>query len=122
MTEYPSFKESPPRTPYDVPNSTTAVVSLVAGILGLTFLPLIGSIVALITGSMAKTEILQSAGTVGGEGLARVGIILGWIGIGLAVFGACLTGVMLVIPLCLVGAGLTSGEWGMLIPAFLSII
>lgn len=122
MTDYPSFKESPPGTPGELPNSTSAVISLVAGILGLTFLPLIGSIVALITGSMAKTEISQSAGTLGGESMARVGIILGWIGIGLAVFGVCIAGVVLVIPLCLVAFGLGSGEWGAVLPIVLTFI
>jgi hypothetical protein len=60
-----------------VPNSNMAVVSLVFGILGLTFLPTLGSIVALITGYLARKEIGQSAGALGGEGLATAGIVLG---------------------------------------------
>ena len=72
------------------PNSSMAVVSLVAGILGLTFFPIIGAIVAVITGPMAKKEIRESEGTLGGEGMATAGIILGWIGIGIMVFGLCI--------------------------------
>lgn len=62
-------------------NETMAIVSLIFSILGLTCLPLIGSIVAVITGSMAKKTIAASGGTLGGEGLAKIGVILGWIGI-----------------------------------------
>jgi hypothetical protein len=116
MTDRPGFEETPKGTPSELPNSTTAIISLVAGILGLTFFPLMGSVVALITGSMATKEILQSGGTVGGESMARIGILLGWIGIGLAVLGICIAGVFLVIPLCIVALGLSSGEWGMVLP------
>ena len=50
------------RNAYTVlPNSTMAVVSLVSGILGLTLLPILGSIVALIVGYIAKQEIRDSA-------------------------------------------------------------
>jgi len=118
MAEYPRFSEYP-TPPTEVPNSSTAVISLVSGILGLTFLPFIGSVVALITGRMAKREIDYSGGTLGGERMAQVGILLGWIGIGLAAVGLCVTGVMIAIPLCLVALGLSSGEWGTLYPMVL---
>jgi hypothetical protein len=86
---------------YPVPNSSTAVISLIAGILGLTFFPLLGSIIAIITGMMAQKEIRESEGTVGGEGLATAGMIMGWIGIGLAVLGFCIFGVLVSIPFCI---------------------
>ena len=69
--EYPTGAAS-----YAPPNSSMAVVSLVAGILGLTFFPFLGAIVAVITGPMAKKEIRESGGTLGGEGIATAGIIL----------------------------------------------
>ena len=122
MADYPSFSEPPPGIPVEIPNSSTAVISLVAGILGLTFLPIIGSIVALITGSMANKEIAQSAGTLGGEGMARVGVILGWIGIGLAVLGACITGVVIIIPLCLLALGLGAESFSSLLPSVVSFL
>jgi hypothetical protein len=82
VTNYP-----PPYQPAPVQNSTTATISLISGILGLTVFPLIGSIIALITGYMAKGEIQRSAGTLGGDSAANIGIILGWVGVGLTVVG-----------------------------------
>lgn len=93
--------EKPPEERYyPVPNSSMAIVSLIAGILGLTFFPLLGSIIAIITGMMAQKEIRASEGTVGGEGLATAGLIMGWIGLGLAALGFCIFGVLLAIPFC----------------------
>jgi hypothetical protein len=73
-----------------VPNSTLAIIALIAGILGVTLFPLIGSIVAVIVGPMAKREIAESGGTLGGEGLAQIGMILGWIGLALSLCGCCI--------------------------------
>jgi hypothetical protein len=122
MSDYPSFSTPPSGPSPEVPNSATAMISLITGILGLTFLPVIGSIVALITGSMAKKEILESNGTLGGEGMAQVGVILGWIGIGLAVLGICVAGVFLVVPLCLLVFGLRTESWSALFPLVLSLL
>jgi hypothetical protein len=58
--------------------STLAVISLVAGILGWTLLPFLGSLGAIITGHMARSEIRRSAGTIDGNGLAIAGLVLGW--------------------------------------------
>lgn len=70
-------------------NSTMAIVSLVAGILGLTLLPGIASVVAIITGYMAQKEIRESGGRLEGENLARIGLILGWVAVALFVLGVC---------------------------------
>ena len=83
MTQQNPYPSSVP------PNSTLAVVSLVAGILGLSFVPGIASVVAIITGTMAVKEIKASGGSLGGEGMARIGIILGWIAVVLVVIGIC---------------------------------
>ena len=77
----------PPTSP---PNSGMAVASLIASILGVTLMPTIGSVIGLVLGYMARSRIRDSAGTVGGEGLAKAGIVLGWIGVALAVVGVCL--------------------------------
>jgi hypothetical protein len=95
MSDYPSFSEPPSSYEPSVPNSTMAIVSLIAGILGLTFLPLIGSIVAIFAGSSAQKEIEDSGGMIGGEGLAKVGIITGWVGIGFGVLGCCIAVVVI---------------------------
>lgn len=58
--------------------STFAIISLVAGILGWTLLPLLGSVGAIITGHMARGEIRKSAGAIDGDGFAIAGLVLGW--------------------------------------------
>lgn len=67
------------------PNSAMAVASMVLGIVGFVALPLIGSILALIFGYMARNEIRNSQGRVGGQGMATAGIVMGYIGIALGV-------------------------------------
>jgi len=121
MTEPSNVSGQQPYQHSVVPNSPMAIVSLTAGILGLTMFPLIGSIVAVITGVMAKNEIKQSAGAIGGHGMAQAGMILGWIGIGLGVIGFCLAGVFLVLPICLGITGFLSQEWGSLLPLLLAV-
>lgn len=116
-----SYEYPQSNLPPAVPNSTMAVVSLVCGILGLTFLPLVGSIVALVTGYMAKKEIQNSAGALGGDGLATAGIVLGWISVGLGVIGLCIGGILLAIPLC-AGIGLWSSEYNWIMPVILGLI
>lgn len=83
-------------------NSTLAIISLVAGILGFTFLPGLGSIAAIITGHMAKSEINKSAGTIGGGGMATAGLIMGYASIALWL---CVCIIAFVLPL--LGLGLT---------------
>jgi hypothetical protein len=63
--------------------SSMAIISLIASIAGLFIFPLAGSIVGIITGNMAKKEILESGGMKTGEGLAQAGVIIGWVGLGL---------------------------------------
>ena len=72
--------------------SSLAIVSLVSGILGWTLLPMLGSIVAIITGHMARSEIRRNPDTMEGDGLAIAGLIMGW-----AVIGLCVLFVILVI-------------------------
>lgn len=83
------------------PNSTLAIVSLVCGILGLSLVPGIASVIAIITGGMAMKEIRESGGSLGGEGMARIGIILGWIAVALVVIGVCCAIVFTVFPFIL---------------------
>ena len=72
-----------------LPSSTLAVVSLIAGILGFTILPVVGSIVAILTGYAARKETRAIPPVAGGDGLATAGIIMGWIQVGLMVIGFC---------------------------------
>jgi Domain of unknown function (DUF4190) len=70
--------------------STLAIISLVAGILGWTLLPLLGSVGAIITGHMARGEIRKSAGTIDGDGLALAGLVLGWGSVIVTILGVLL--------------------------------
>jgi hypothetical protein len=74
----------PPAQPA-LPTSTMAVISLISGILGFTALPVLGSIVAIMTGYMARTETRAYPPRASGDGLASAGIIMGWIAVGLSV-------------------------------------
>ncbi len=65
--------------------STLAIVSLVAGLLGWTLLPMVGCIAAIITGHMARAEIRREPERLEGDGLAITGLILGWLGIAVSV-------------------------------------
>ena len=91
-------------TPYAavaaVPTSGMAIAALVMGIVGLTLLPLVGSILALIFGYMARNDIRQRPDEVSGGGLALAGIVMGWIAIGLSVVGLLVFGGIAVCGLC----------------------
>ncbi len=82
--------QPPPSYVQPARSSTMAIISLVAGIVGFFMLPFIGSLVAVITGHMAKREIRESNGTLSGDGLATAGLILGYVGLGFVVLGICL--------------------------------
>ena len=75
MTEQPS---QPYQTPPAKPNSNMALASLILGILGWTVLPGLASIAAIVTGHMAKKEIKESMGQLGGDGMAVAGLIMGY--------------------------------------------
>jgi len=67
--------------------SPLAITSLVTGLLGWTLLPLLGSLVAIVTGHMARSEIRRSRGVLDGDGLAVVGLVLGWLPVLIGVLG-----------------------------------
>jgi hypothetical protein len=59
--------------------NTLAIVSLIFGILGWSFLPLVGSVVAIVTGHLARSEIRRAAERPQGDGLAVAGLVLGYV-------------------------------------------
>ncbi|MGS1079630.1 DUF4190 domain-containing protein [Pseudoxanthomonas beigongshangi] len=67
--------------------STLAIISLIAGILGWTLLPFLGSIGAIITGHMARAEIRREPQRLDGDGFAVAGLILGWVSAALWIIG-----------------------------------
>ena len=96
-----SYPYAPP--PAAPENSDMAIASLIASILGLTLFPAIGSIIGLILGYMARNQIRDSGGTIGGEGLAKAGIIIGWIGVGLTLIGCCIVALAFALGLSIPG-------------------
>lgn len=90
MTE-PSYYESPAQT------STLALISLIAGIISWFMAPLVGGVIAVITGHMAMRELRESQGALTGEGLAKVGLILGYLHLAVLVLGFCLVAVLLAL-------------------------
>jgi len=86
--ENPDFQQ--PSPPMYVPQtSTLAIISLIAGILGWIGFLVIGPIVAVITGHMAKNEIAKSGGQMTGSGMATAGLILGYVNLALSILGLC---------------------------------
>jgi Domain of unknown function (DUF4190) len=72
------------------PNSVPAVVSLVCGILSwLPILPVVGAICAIIAGHIARKQIRESGGRLGGSGMATAGLILGYLQIAVIILAIC---------------------------------
>lgn len=67
--------------------STLAIVSLVTGILGWTLLPWLGSLIAIVTGHLARGEIRREPDRREGDGLAVAGLVLGYTMLALTVLG-----------------------------------
>jgi len=66
--------------------STTAILSLVFGIVCWVALPFVGAIIAIVCGHVARREIREAApGTIEGERLATAGMILGYVHLALIV-------------------------------------
>ena len=59
------------------PTNTLALVSLISGIISWFLVPVIGGVVAVVTGHMAKREIRRTGEQ--GDMLATIGLILGYL-------------------------------------------
>jgi len=70
--------------------SDAAVASLICGILGWSFLPFVGAVLAVILGHMARTDIKRSNGRLGGDTLAVFGLLLGYASLALFALGIIL--------------------------------
>ena len=71
--------------------STTALLSLVFGILSWCVLPLVGAVVAVVTGHVARAELRRAApGELEGDGMAVAGLVLGWTNLALLLLGLAL--------------------------------
>ncbi len=108
----PNYPQNQPSYPpaAGLPTSTMALVSLIAGILGLTLFPFVGSIIGIITGNMARKETRTNPPQFSGDGLATAGIVLGWVGVGLGAATLVCVACSFVIPfLAFIPVMLTGG-------------
>jgi hypothetical protein len=100
IPENPTPNTYPPLAPIYRRDSSLAIASLVSGLVAWFFIPVVGAIVAVITGHLAKKEIRDSQGALTGDGMALAGLILGYIQLGLVflavvcliTFGLAVTG------------------------------
>ena len=108
MTQTP-----PPIQQQPMPETSgKAVASLVCSIAGFMFCFFVGQIIGIVLGNSALTDIRASRGRLGGDGLAKAGIIVGWIGLGIDILI-----VLMIIVWCafwglLVGAAGAAGAGG----------
>ena len=70
--------------------SALAIVSLVCGILGVLPFPILASVVAVITGHLARAEIRRAPERYEGDGMAVAGLVLGYLVLGLWLLGGML--------------------------------
>lgn len=68
--------ESSPALRNNTKMSVLAVLSLIFGVLGVVSF---GSLIAVVLGHLARSEIKQGNGSLEGDGLAKAGLILGYI-------------------------------------------
>ncbi|MCZ4563452.1 DUF4190 domain-containing protein [Rhodococcus sp. IEGM 1401] len=79
--QYSQYGNAPYAGGYQVPapTNTLAIVSLVLAILGLTFLPLIASVCAVVCGHISRGQIKRTGE--GGSGFATAGLVVGYVSI-----------------------------------------
>jgi hypothetical protein len=95
MSDLPELQNKAP-----LPTSSLSITSLIMGIVGWVLIPIVGGIIAVITGHMAKKEIRESKGLLGGDGLATAGLVLGYANL---VLGLCGCLALILFPALLVG-------------------
>ena len=111
--DYPDF-ETLTEKPYPggpagfgpVSTSSLAVASVVFGVLAYLALPLVGAIVAVVTGHYALAQVRESEGRVQGRPLAKAGLALGYIQI------ALLAAASLILAIFLLRGGHFGGRHG----------
>jgi hypothetical protein len=67
------------------PTNVLAVVSMISSILGFFAIPIVGSIAGVVMGHIARKQIVQTGEQ--GAGMAKAGLIVGYVGLGLWVLG-----------------------------------
>ncbi len=75
------YTAPPPHYAPAAPTNLLAILSLVFSILGVSMLPLMGSVAGVIMGHIASKQIVETGEQ--GAGLAKAGTIIGYVGGGL---------------------------------------
>jgi hypothetical protein len=70
-----------------LPTNSLAVVSLIFGVLCWVALPVVGSLVAIFCGHLARREIREAGGASAGDRLAVGGLLLGYLHLATVVIG-----------------------------------
>jgi len=76
-----NFDPSAPLPPPEARTDAKAIWSLICGILSVTCLWIIAGIPAIVLGHVSRASIRNSMGRLKGDGMALVGLILGWISV-----------------------------------------
>jgi len=90
MSQYSSpspYQQGP--APVVTQTSSSAIISLISGILAWLGVFGLGGILAIIFGHVAKNEIKKSYGRITGDGLATIGLVLGYINVAVTLIGIC---------------------------------
>lgn len=74
------------------PNNTLAIIALVSSISGFFMFPIIGGIVGVIMGHMAKKQISETGER--GEGMVTAALWVGYVGAGLWILGLLAIGLL----------------------------
>jgi len=98
-----------------LPTDGMAVASLIMGIVAFVFCPLLAAALAIIFGYIAKGNIRSSGGALGGDGMATMGIILGFVNL-------AITAIVIIIVIIAVLAGTHTNGWSMISPAVLPLL
>src|SRR5258707_2580937 len=102
----PTTPLTPGASPEPQRTSALALASLVFGALSWMTLPVIGAVAAVVIGHLAKSEIDRSGKQLGGREVATVGLILGYVQLGLVFFAALILMSVLVLGIRLTGTSL----------------
>jgi len=88
MTQTAPLPPPPPLPPRSHPLATWAMVCAIAGLFCCGFFT---AIPAILLAGMAKKKIRESGGAYGGENMAVISGVLGWVGLILSIFFTILT-------------------------------
>ena len=105
MAQYQQPQQPYYQPPRPAETSVWAVLSLISGILGWLGLFGLGGLIAVITGHIGSSQIKNDPGRFTGQGMAKAGLILGYINIAFSLIGLCL---LIVLPLMGISVSLCS--------------